>query len=78
MNYLRVGSSMVYLFLSIVLFSNSARAEVTYNVASSHGVVQGLDEQGIAAFRGIPYAQAPIGPLRWLPPRAAVAYNGVL
>ena len=78
MNYLRVGSSVVYLFLCVVLLSNSARAEVTHNVTTSHGVVEGLDEQSIAAFRGIPYAQAPIGSLRWQPPRSALAYNGVL
>ena len=43
MNYLRVGSSVVYLFLCVVLLSNSARAEVTHNVTTSHGVVEGLD-----------------------------------
>ena len=42
------------------------------------GAVSGeLLDRGIRAFRGIPYAQAPVGQLRWRPPVAAEHWNGV-
>ena len=41
-----------------------ARAEAIHTAVTSDGVVEGLEERGIAVFRGIPYAQPPVGPLR--------------
>jgi para-nitrobenzyl esterase len=46
-------------------------------VETSSGKVAGLDEAGIAVFRGIPYAAAPVGDLRWKPPQKAAAWAGV-
>jgi len=34
-----------------------------------HGTVRGLAQDGIAVFRGIPYAAPPFGDLRFAPPR---------
>ena len=61
-----------------LLLMSAARAEVLPAVTTKLGPVEGLEEQGIAVFRGIPYAQPPIGPLRWQPPRPASAHNPVL
>lgn len=38
-------------------------------VAASCGLVRGLIEDGVAVFRGIPYAAAPVGELRFAPPQ---------
>ena len=46
---------------------------ILYYLNQRFGVVEGLEEKGIGVFRGIPYAQPPIGPLRWQPPRPAAA-----
>lgn len=35
------------------------------------------NETGTYAFKGIPYAKPPVGRLRWQPPQAAEAWNGV-
>ena len=38
-------------------------------VLTTHGPVQGVEDEGVTIFRGIPYAAPPTGPLRWQPPQ---------
>ncbi len=45
-------------------------------VPTEGGLVAG-NGQDVRAFRGIPYAQAPVGPLRWRAPQAPAPWNGV-
>lgn len=45
-------------------------------VPTEGGLVTG-NGQDVRAFRGIPYAQAPVGPLRWRPPQPAAPWTGV-
>jgi len=47
-------------------------------VSTRRGVLAGLELTGAAAvFRGIRYAEPPVGGLRWRPPVAAAAWSGV-
>ncbi|HET6742431.1 MAG TPA: carboxylesterase family protein [Kribbella sp.] len=46
-------------------------------VATGNGVVRGLAVDGTYAFRGLPYAAAPTGKLRWRPPQPAAGWHGV-
>ncbi len=48
-------------------------------VKTTAGVVRGstLPDSAIRAFKGVPYAAAPVGELRWQAPRPAVAWQGV-
>jgi para-nitrobenzyl esterase len=41
------------------------------------GGLQGLVDGDIVAFRGIPYAAPPVGPLRWRPPQPAAPWTGI-
>ncbi len=70
---------MVTLPLIFVLTSFSiAEAQSSLEQAKiDTGVVQGSAEQGITAFKGIPFAAPPVGDLRWRPPQAAAKWTGV-
>lgn len=46
-------------------------------VSLSTGSVRGIAEDGIAVWKGIRYAQAPTGELRWRSPVASSAHDGV-
>jgi para-nitrobenzyl esterase len=47
---------------------------------TADGMVEGVvsADDKVRTFKGIPYASAPVGPLRWKPPQAAVPWLGVL
>lgn len=55
--------------------ANLARAQ-TDNVHTATGDLAGSSADGIRTFRGIPYAQPPIGLLRWKPPQPVAAWTG--
>lgn len=51
--------------------------DVTPVVQTDKGKVQGLEESGIDAFLGIPYAAPPVGERRFRAPEPADAWTGV-
>ncbi|MBA4800509.1 MAG: carboxylesterase family protein [Euryhalocaulis sp.] len=46
-------------------------------VATAQGRVEGVQKDGLTVFKNIPYAAAPVGPLRWRAPQAAPSWEGV-
>jgi para-nitrobenzyl esterase len=46
-------------------------------VAAPTGRLKGTLEDGLRIFRGVPYAQAPVGALRWKPPAPLPRWQGV-
>ncbi|MEO8019748.1 MAG: carboxylesterase family protein [Pseudomonadota bacterium] len=41
------------------------------------GTVRGIVDNGVAAFKGIPFAAPPVGDLRWQVPRPVIPWSGV-
>ena len=65
---------------SLALFSacNQKQAEdVALQVKTQYGVLEGFEENGVKKFLGVPFAQAPVGELRWKAPQPVVAWEGV-
>jgi para-nitrobenzyl esterase len=46
-------------------------------VKTDLGSLEGVVEDGVTAFKGIPYAAPPVGDLRWREPQLAAAWDGV-
>jgi para-nitrobenzyl esterase len=47
-------------------------------VRTQSGSVDGLSENGVTAYEGIPFAAPPVGDLRWRAPQPAATWTGVL
>ncbi|TDD84511.1 hypothetical protein E1293_12805 [Actinomadura darangshiensis] len=45
---------------------------------TSGGPVRGVRSAGVSVFQGVPYAEAPVGELRFAPPRERRAWDGML
>jgi para-nitrobenzyl esterase len=58
-------------FVSILL------ADVSKPVRTQAGQVQGVVNDGITVYKGIPFAAPPVGDLRWRAPQPAAAWTGV-
>ena len=52
-------------------------AESEPTVTLRNGVLRGMGTEGCCIFRGIPYAQPPVGPLRFRPPVPPAPWRGV-
>ena len=47
-------------------------------VETSYGSIQGYEEDGVSYFLGIPFAEPPIGDLRWKAPQSLEKWDGIL
>lgn len=47
------------------------------SVMVQSGILQGVVEGGVLAFRGVPYAAPPVGNLRWRPPAPPLSWQGI-
>jgi para-nitrobenzyl esterase len=69
---------IISVFLVIALFSCNKEKPLTNIVVIDDGTVEGTIENGIKAFKGIPFAAPPVGDLRWKAPQPVEPWKGVL
>ena len=51
--------------------------DVTLQVNTQYGILEGFEEDGVKKFLGVPFAQAPVGELRWKAPQTLQPWEGV-
>src|SRR5665647_3392 len=62
---------LVMSFTGLVIAKQSVPVKVT------EGFVQGTIEDGLSVYKGIPFAAAPVGDLRWRAPQSAAKWKGI-
>ena len=71
--------AMLFIAGAAVLGSCSEKKgeTVTLQVKTQYGVLEGFEEDGVKKFLGVPFAQAPVGELRWKAPQPVTAWDGI-
>jgi para-nitrobenzyl esterase len=71
---------LVFFLFAVSVSAASAQAPICADpdiACTQQGAVRGVVEGNMLAFKGIPYARAPIGPLRWRPTEVAESWSGI-
>ena len=76
-----LATACLALTTSVNVTPNTAMSNATSapgpQVNAPAGAVRGVNNGSIRVFKGIPYAQPPVGPLRWKAPQPLARWNGV-
>lgn len=71
-----LASSVAVLAAALCLHSCGSEG-LTLQVSTQNGIVEGFDQNGVKTFLGIPFAQPPVGELRWQAPQPASSWEGI-
>jgi len=74
---LRVRASLIGMLL-LACGCDSSGPGTADTIMTESGPVRGIHTKAVDEYLGIPYAAAPVGELRWLPPRPHGPWQGVL
>src|SRR5271154_6892785 len=69
--------AIAVLIMTILCIETSSAENPPLVVKTKLGKVQGKADGTVRAFLGVPFAQPPVGPLRWKPPVPAAKWRGV-
>src|ERR1700712_2794555 len=65
------------LFVASAAFAQTVNKIKSIQIKTVNGTLEGTNDSGIHAFKGIPFAQPPIGDLRWKEPQPVKNWEGV-
>jgi para-nitrobenzyl esterase len=70
--------TLITIYCTILSLHTHAQKTSTARVNTANGILEGnIDEAGISVFRGVPFAQPPLGNLRWKEPQPVQNWKGV-
>jgi para-nitrobenzyl esterase len=65
------------LYLAVVLATSAITLAQRPKALTESGAISGVRESGLNIYKGIPFAAAPIGDLRWRPPAPVAPWTGL-
>lgn len=72
---------MRYMFffvaMLLLLVNENVNAQQPVPVKVEQGLLQGIVENGVTVYKGVPFAAPPVGKLRWCPPQPSNSWEGV-
>ncbi len=69
--------ALLIMACSIPPASAQTADKIMLQVKTANGILEGVDESGISSFKGVPFAQPPVGNLRWREPQPAKNWQGI-
>ena len=73
----RAASVLVVVAVAVAGCASASAANVDPTVRLDSGMVRGTENASVRTFEGIPYAQPPVGALRWHAPEPVAPWTGV-
>ncbi|WP_442592189.1 carboxylesterase/lipase family protein [Pedobacter sp. AW31-3R] len=70
------NSCFLFLLMAVLVISSPVHAQVSQPLVEG-GKISGTAHQGIAIFKGIPFAAPPVAALRWKAPQPVKPWNGI-
>ena len=68
---------LLFSLLAGIAMVSCANDTISLEVRTKQGTLEGFEQDGVKTFLGIPFAQAPVGELRWKAPQAPLKWEGV-
>src|ERR1700733_11519384 len=68
---------LLALLSTLLLSTGFARQTPPFVIRTVNGDLEGVYGSGIRSFKGVPYAQPPVGDLRWAAPQPVKHWDGV-
>ncbi len=72
----KVKKIILITFFGVLFFFFDCNAQLK-TVKTANGLVSGIQQNGVAIFKGIPFAEAPLGALRWKATQSGKNWKGI-
>ena len=75
--HLKHSGRLIALLVLVLLIIACNAPSLTTRVEVTGGTIEGVEQDGIFSYKGIPFAAPPVGDLRWKSPQPVVPWQGV-